>query len=81
MGDAGWRKDEVRKWAKKYGDVHIVCGPVLLNREHETIGKNKRDQFINTVDEVERITGYDFFPALPDSIEDVVEGEADISEW
>lgn len=111
-----WNRIEMdcRKWAKKYGDVYIVCGPVLLNREHETIGKNKivvpeaffkvilclqrkpkaigyvvrnnegkkkRDQFINTVDEVERITGYDFFPALPDSIEDMVEGEADISEW
>jgi hypothetical protein len=26
------------------------------------------------VDDVERITGYDFFPALPDSIENEVEG-------
>ena len=30
-----------RKWAKEYGDLYIVCGPVLLNREHETIGENK----------------------------------------
>lgn len=103
-----------RQWARKYGDVYIVCGPVFLNREHETIGENKvvvpeaffkvilclqgtpkaigyvvrnnegkkkKDQFINTVDEVERITGYDFFPALPDSIEDVVEAYANIKEW
>lgn len=111
-----WNRIEMdcRKWAKKYGDVYIVCGPVLLNREHETIGKNKvvvpeaffkvilclqgkpkaigyvvrnnegkkkRDQFINTVDEVERITGYDFFPALPDSIENVVEAYSNIKDW
>jgi endonuclease G len=32
---------DCRKWAKKYGDLYIVCGPVFLNREHEVIGKNK----------------------------------------
>ena len=103
-----------RKWAVEYGDLYIVCGPVLLNREHETIGKNKivvpeaffkvilclnpmpkaigfvvrnnegtkkRDQYINTVDEVERITGIDFFPALPDDIENEVEAYANIDDW
>ena len=44
-------------------------------------GKKKIDQFINTVDDVERITGHDFFPALPDNIEDAVEAETDINEW
>lgn len=102
-----------RIWAKKYGDLYIVCGPVLLNTEHETIGANKvvvpeaffkvilclqgtpkaigfvirnndekkRDQFVNTVDEVERITGIDFYPALPDDIENEVEAKANIGEW
>lgn len=111
-----WNRIEMdcRQWAKKFGDVYIVCGPVLLNREHETIGANKvvvpeaffkvilclkgtpkaigyvvrnnegkkkRDQFINSVDEVERITGYDFFPALPDDIENEVEAHASIDDW
>ena len=111
-----WNKIEMdcRKWAKKYGDIYVVCGPVLLNREHETIGENKvvvpeaffkvilclqgkpkaigyivrntegkkkKDQFVNTVDEVERITSMDFFPALPDSIEAMDEARADIREW
>lgn len=111
-----WNSIEMdcRKWAKKYGDVYIVCGPVFLNKEHETIGENKvvvpeaffkvilclqgkpkaigyivrntegkkkKDQFVNTVDEVERITSMDFFPALPDSIEAMVEARADIREW
>ena len=105
---------DCRKWAKAYGDLYIVCGPVLLNREHETIGMNKvvvpeaffkvilrlspepaaigfivrnnegkkkKDQFVNTVDDVERITGMDFFPALPDNIEDVVESIANLKDW
>lgn len=105
---------ECRKWATKYGDLYIVCGPVLLNRDHETIGlnkvvvpeaffkvilclnpkpkaigfiirnnegKKKRDQYVNTVDEVERITGMDFFPALPDEIENEVEAYANIEDW
>ncbi len=111
-----WNSIEMdcRKWAKKYGDVYIVCGPVFLNKEHETIGKNRvvvpeaffkvilclqgkpkaigyivrntegkkqKDQFVNTVDDVERITGMDFFPALPDDIENEVEANADISVW
>ena len=111
-----WNSIEMdcRKWARKYGDVYIVCGPVLLKGAHETIGRNKvvvpeaffkvvlclqgdpkaigfvvrnnegqkkRDQFVNTVDDVERITGYDFFPALPDDIEDAVEAHASIKDW
>jgi len=105
---------DCRKWAKKYGSVYIVCGPILLNKEHETIGRNKvvvpeaffkvilrmnpqpaaigfvvrnndgkkkKDQFINTVDDIERITGIDFFPALPDSIEEKVEAYANINDW
>lgn len=111
-----WNRIEMdsRKWAKKYGDVYVVCGPVLLNREHETIGKNKvvvpeaffkvilclqgnpkaigfivrnnggkkkRDHCINTVDDVERITGMNFFPSLPDEIENEVEAYANFNDW
>ena len=111
-----WNKIEqdCRRWAKKYGDVYIACGPVLLNNKHETIGDNnivvpeaffkvilclnpepksigyiirnnegtkKRDHFINSVDEVERITGIDFFPALPDDVENEVESYANINDW
>lgn len=105
---------DCRKWAEQYGDLYIVCGPVYLNREHETIGENnivvpeaffkvilrmnpqpaaigyivrnnegkkKRDQFINTIDDVERITGYDFLSALPDEIENEVERTANLDDW
>lgn len=105
---------DCRKWAKKYGELYIVCGPVLLKRVHETIGPNKvvvpeaffkvilrlkpeptaigfivrnnegmkkKDQYINSVDDVERITGLDFFPALPDDIENKVEAYANLDDW
>ena len=111
-----WNSLEIdcRRWAKQFGDIYIVCGPVFLNREHETIGANevfvpeaffkvvlclngipkglgvivrntdgnrKRDLYYNSIDQVERITGYDFFPALIDEIENQVELEADINDW
>ncbi len=111
-----WNSLEIdcRRWAKRYGDIYIVCGPVFLNREHETIGVNevfvpevffkvvlclndypkgfgvivrntdgnrKRDLYYNSIDQVERITGMDFFPMLPDKLEDSVESEVDMNLW
>ena len=104
-----------RTWAQRYGDVYIVCGPVLLKGSHHTIGRNKvvvpeaffkvilcmkgkpkaigyvvrnesqkgkkRNEFVNSVDEVERITGIDFFPSLPDDVEDEVERQCNPADW
>jgi len=36
---------------------------------------------IYTVDEVEKVTGMDFFPALDDKVEDKVEAESDYHDW
>lgn len=111
-----WNSIEMdcRSWARRFGDIYIICGPIFMNREHEAIGVNKvlvpeaffkvvlclngkpkgigfivrntdgtkkRDLYYNSIDQVERITGMDFFPALPDDIEDVVEATADINDW
>lgn len=38
-------------------------------------GKDKANKMPRTVDEVEKITGYDFFPQLPDDIEVAVESK------
>lgn len=46
-----------------------------------TAGNHPLDSYVNTVDEVERITGIDFFPALPDDVEQMVESQADIGLW
>ena len=40
--------------------VHPAIGFIVRNNE----GTIKKDAYVNTVDEVERITGIDFFPAL-----------------
>jgi len=111
-----WNSIEIdcRRWANRFGDIYIVCGPVFYNREHEVIGYNKvyvpeaffkvvlclngnpkgmgfvvknadgskkRDLYYNSIDQVERIIGMDFFPALPDDIENQVEAEANIDDW
>lgn len=44
-------------------------------------GHHKMDYYVRSVDEVEEATGYDFFPQLDDSIENVVEKTSDLKEW
>ncbi|MGN0310013.1 MAG: DNA/RNA non-specific endonuclease, partial [Bacteroides sp.] len=38
-------------------------------------GNRKLESYMNTVDEVERITGIDFFHRLPDDVEQEVEAK------
>ena len=44
-------------------------------------GHKKLIKYGRTVDEVEQLTGIDFFPALDDEIENVIEAKADFSVW
>lgn len=111
-----WNEMELacRRWAKEYGDLYIVCGPILYKGKHKTIGKNHvtvpeaffkvilctkgtpkaigfiykngdgnrpKGDYANTIDEVERITGIDFFPSLPDDVEKKVEASMSLSDW
>jgi endonuclease G len=46
-----------------------------------TNGNNPLDSYVNTVDEVERITAMDFFPKLPDEIEKKVEAKCNLDDW
>lgn len=113
-GDWNEMENQCRRWAKEYGDIYIVCGPILYKAKHKTIGKDKvvvpeaffkvvlcmkgtpkaigfiykneagnrpKGDYVNTVDEVERITGFDFFPALPDNIEKKIEAKSNAAEW
>lgn len=104
-----------RDWARQYGAVDIVCGPVYYkDADRKYIGRNRLpvpDAFfkvvlcrkgnpkaigfiypndgkkrsmsdcVRTVDEVERITRIDFFPALSDDIENRVEAKANLKAW
>ena len=116
LNNGDWKEleEKCRKWAKHYGDIYIVCGPLLYNRKHQTIGRGQvvvpeaffkvvlclsgkpkaigfvyknadgdrpMGDYVNTVDEVERMTGLDFFPALDDEVELAVEAQCDIKDW
>ena len=114
VGDWKELESQCRKWAKKYGCIYIVAGPILMKGEHKTIGKNKvtvpeaffkvvlcmegqpkaigfiyrnegddrpKSYYVNTIDEVERITGIDFFPTLPNKVEDEVEATSCLDDW
>lgn len=116
LNSGDWNQIEMscRRWAEKYGDIYIVCGPVLFNQEHETIGPNKivvpeaffkvvlclngkpkgigfirrntdtsrrKDLYVNSIKEVERITGITFFPHLTKEISEAVKYKACIKEW
>ena len=43
--------------------------------------KKKMSAYVNSIDEVERITGLDFFAVLPDNVEKAVEAKGDLREW
>lgn len=123
-----WNDLEIlcRDWAREYGAVDIVCGPVYSSKgerfkvgndntdAQKTIGKAKvwvPDAFfkvvlcrqgkpkaigfiyrnegkkqlmeyaVRTVDDIERLTGIDFFPALDDTVENRIEAEASLADW
>ena len=46
-----------------------------------TAGNRPLDSYVNSIDQVERITGMDFFPTLPDDIEQRIEKECNVNEW
>lgn len=113
-----WKEIEIacRKWAKKYDNIYIVCGPIFFkSQEHEKIGPHqipvpeaffkvvlciepstpkgigficrntdgnrKKDFYVNSIRQVERVTGYKFFPKLNDSIKSVVYDMDNLNEW
>ena len=46
-----------------------------------TAGNKKKDIYYNSIDQVERITGMDYFPLLSDDVEDEVESNLDMDMW
>ena len=54
-----------------------AIGFIYKNRD----GNRPKGDYVNTVDEVERITGIDFFASLPDDVESAVESSADLDDW
>ncbi len=105
---------QVRRWAKRYGEVFVVTGGVLeegleeIGEEdvdvpkyyYKIIAKGDMDDlevlaflmpssesskalqaFLVPIDEVERMTGLDFFEKLPDGIEAKLESTTTVAGW
>lgn len=114
-GDWNDLEELARDWARKYGEIYIVCGP-LVSKDYRTIGQNKKIAIPNaffkvflrqtdtswtaigfvmpnqagnrplmtytlSIDEVEQLSGIDFFYNLPDNMEDDVEKEFSVRDW
>lgn len=105
---------QVRRWAKRYGELFVVTGGVL-EEGLEQIGEedvdvpdyyykiiargNAKDlkviaflmpnqessnpirHFVVPVDQIEKLTGIDFFEQLPESMEITVESKSTLSGW
>ena len=39
------------------------------------------ENYVMTIDDVEKLTGMDFFSALPDSLENIIESKSSFKEW
>lgn len=110
-----WNQIEMscRQWAKRYGEIVIVCGPIFFNSDHDTIGPHripvpeaffkviacldpnnpigigficrntdgdrKKDLYTNTIAQVERITGFSFFPDLDPEMAAKIKNNDDMS--
>lgn len=114
--DWNFLEKQVRRWAKDYGKVWVVTGPIIGQNKYGRIGPQKvvvPDQFFKAVmvqdnrgkyhsigfvmdnnssrqylkdcwmciNDLELITGLDFFPQLDDSIEESVEDQQKPSFW
>ena len=58
-------------------DVPKCIGFICRN----TDGNKKKDMYVNTLNQVERLTGLHFFPQLDPDTRKLIEDQADINVW
>ncbi len=116
LNGGDWRilEEQIRRWAIKYGNIYIVCGPLVsdqperigrsgvavpdgffkvvlckINGQWQSIGflfdnngtHHPLKYYSRSIDEVERLTGIDFFHQLDDAVEDRIEADNDPRIW
>jgi serine protease Do len=113
LNEGKWKKleEKVRGWAKRFGYVDVVTGPIVGKNVYGTLGQNKvvipdaffkailsHDEAIGfvmynhnsnenlqkcamSVDELEDITGYDFFSEMDDEDENRIESSYKLKYW
>ncbi|MBR1687633.1 MAG: DNA/RNA non-specific endonuclease [Prevotella sp.] len=65
------------KVVMRWGDEPAAIGFI-----YENIGTSQPiEEAVRSVDEIEQLTGIDFFSALPDDIETRIEAAADLNDW
>ena len=114
-GDWNYLEKQVRYWARDYGRVWVVSGPIIGSNRYGTIGERDvvvpdaffkavlrqddkgyrsiafvmnndaeryyLDKCSMSVNDLEQRTGLDFFPALPDEVEESVESQYRPRDW
>lgn len=114
-GDWNYLEKQIRYWARDYGKVWVVSGPIIGDNIYGTIGDrdvvipdaffkavliekkgkyhsiafvmdndDKRyylDNCAMSVNELEELTGLDFFPDLYDNTEETIESKVDFDIW
>ncbi len=114
-GDWNYLEKQVRRWARDFGKVWVVTGPIIGSNKYGTIGdrgvtvpdsffkavlteKNGKyrsiafimdnddkrywlDECAVTVNGLEAMLGMDFFPLLPDDVEEEVESQLRLRDW
>lgn len=117
LNNGSWNvlENKVRSWARLFGSVYIVTGPIIGQNQKGKIGahgvvvpdaffkvvlafhdesyhgiafvmlNNSMPQRLSesymNINDLEIITGLDFFPALDDSVEENVEDNVDYNIW
>lgn len=104
-------EQKVRDWAKRFGKVYVVTGPIIGKNIYGTIGNNRvvvPDEFFKavlandqaiafvmhnhnnnenmqkcamSVDDLEALTGIDFFSELDNNFENQVEATYNLRNW
>lgn len=114
-GDWNDLEEMARDWARKYGEVYIVCGPIVedgcsvIGQERKIVvpkafykvflrrkdsswtsigfvfaneaGNRPLMTYMMPVNDVEAMTGIDFFYNLPDEVEEQVEANEELIDW
>lgn len=115
-GDWNDLEIQCRGWARRYGEIYIICGPIFRGSGQRKIGRKARrvtvpdaffkvvvclkgqpkgigfiyenedghrpmSHYVRSIDDVERITGYDFLAGLPDQTERALERSSDLKAW
>ncbi|MBQ4389083.1 MAG: DNA/RNA non-specific endonuclease [Bacteroidales bacterium] len=117
LNNGSWNvlENKVRTWAKQFGRVFVVTGPIVGQNQGGKIGAHQitvpdaffkallvyKDELYHgiafvmfntpatqrlpesclSINELEKVSGLDFFPSLDDSIEEIVENEMDLRFW